>query len=372
LLTNREELAARCRIKVSLRPGRSASEAQLHNGVPLFLNQLIRTLELEQTSMPSQSFAISGPPGGAPALSEMSVSATQHGKDLYALGFSVDQVVHDYGDLCQAITDLAIERSAPFSINEFRTLNRCLDNAIADAVSEFIYQRDFEMAFKINGDMNERLGSYAQDLRSLLGTTLMAFSAIKTGNLSLSGATGTILERNLRSLGRLIEDSLTSASSLAQERNFLTAFPLSAFIDDAYAKATTHAAEHGCTVRAAAVDGLLALCGDRDRLKVALTNLLEHAIKCTRPGTEVLITAYGLGERILIDVRDRCGGLAPGVAAAMFLPVDQTGAERQGMGLKLATAQQNISAYDGDLSVHDLPLDGCIITMSLPRYEMPT
>ncbi len=38
------------------------------------------------------------------------------------LGFSVDQVVHDYGDLCQAITDLAVERDAPFSVDQFRTL----------------------------------------------------------------------------------------------------------------------------------------------------------------------------------------------------------------------------------------------------------
>ena len=51
-----------------------------------------------------------------------------------ALGYTADQVVHDYGDLCQAITDLAFERDAPFAVDEFRTLNRCLDNAIADAV----------------------------------------------------------------------------------------------------------------------------------------------------------------------------------------------------------------------------------------------
>ena len=72
----------------------------------------------------------------------MGVTATAHGKDLLTLGYSVDQVVHDYGDLCQAITDLAFERDAPFAIDEFRTLNRCLDNAIADAVTEFSFQRE--------------------------------------------------------------------------------------------------------------------------------------------------------------------------------------------------------------------------------------
>jgi hypothetical protein len=135
LANNRAELERRCREKVAQRPGRSASSQQLENGVPIFLDQLIRTLRIEQGSNPSSSHTISGPAGGTSTLSEVGASATQHGKDLLEMGFAVDEVVHDYGDLCQAITDLAVERDAPFQINEFRTLNRCLDNAIADAVS---------------------------------------------------------------------------------------------------------------------------------------------------------------------------------------------------------------------------------------------
>ena len=68
-------------------------------------------------------------------------SATAHGEQLLQLGYSVNQVVHDYGDLCQAITDLAVELDAPFSVDQFRTLNHCLDNAIADAVTEFVDYR---------------------------------------------------------------------------------------------------------------------------------------------------------------------------------------------------------------------------------------
>jgi hypothetical protein len=49
----------------------------------------------------------------------------------------VSQVVHDYGDVCQAITELAGEMDAPISTEDFRTLNRCLDDAIAGAVTEY-------------------------------------------------------------------------------------------------------------------------------------------------------------------------------------------------------------------------------------------
>src|ERR1700693_3804249 len=168
LENNRDELIARCRAKVALRPGRAATVQQLQNGVPLFLDQLIATLRVEQTAEPMNSRKISGPAGGGASLSEMGVSAAQHGRQLLELGFTVDQVVHDYGDLCQAITDLAHERDAPFLVDEFRTLNRCLDNAIADAVTEFSYQRDSVAADKYAAPMNERMGFFAHDLRNFL------------------------------------------------------------------------------------------------------------------------------------------------------------------------------------------------------------
>ena len=123
LANNRDELIARCKSKVAQRPRRAATEEQLKNGVPLFLEQLRRTLVAEIDGEAVISLKISGASGGsAQALSEMGVTAAAHGKQLMELGFSVDQVVHDYGDLCQAITDLAVERDAPFSVNRISHL----------------------------------------------------------------------------------------------------------------------------------------------------------------------------------------------------------------------------------------------------------
>ena len=51
-------------------------------------------------------------------------------------GFNISQVVHDYGDICQAITEVAVEQNVPITTEEFHTLNRCLDTAIAEAVTE--------------------------------------------------------------------------------------------------------------------------------------------------------------------------------------------------------------------------------------------
>jgi hypothetical protein len=140
LTANRADLIERCRVKVANRLSPIATDTTLDHGIPLFLDQLIRTLEQEQTDEPLKSRKISGPAGGVPVSSELGLTAKQHGRELLSRGFTVDQVVHDYGDLCQAVTDAAFETGVRIEVDEFRTLNRCLDNAIADSVTEFAYQ----------------------------------------------------------------------------------------------------------------------------------------------------------------------------------------------------------------------------------------
>src|SRR6185369_11703397 len=129
LTSNRTELIARCRSKVAKRLSPTEIPLALDHGVPLFLQKLVETLRFEQREPPGPTVE----PGPSPAATEIGRAASVHGADLLRLGYSVDQVVHDYGDVCQAVTELAGEQDTEISAVEFRILNRCLDNAIADA-----------------------------------------------------------------------------------------------------------------------------------------------------------------------------------------------------------------------------------------------
>jgi signal transduction histidine kinase len=369
LANNRDDLIARCRAKVARRPKRAATKLQLQNGIPMFLDQLTRTLEAEQAQDTDDSLKISGPSGGdTEALSEMGVSATAHGRELLTLGFSVDQVVHDYGDLCQAITDLAFERDAPFAIDEFRTLNRCLDNAIADAVTEFSFQRDGEALDKHFAEENERLGTLMHELRNLLGTASLAVSALEAGNLTMVGATGTVLKRSLVGLENLISRTLSDVRNSAGLPIRHTIYSLAAFISDIRESAGLEAHARGCPFIVTEVDASLGFDADRDLLFSALTNLLQNAFKFTHSHTEVTLSAYGQADRILIDVGDNCGGLPAGDIDTMFKPFTQHGEDRSGLGLGLAIARQSVEADRGTLTVRDVPGTGCVFTISLPRF----
>ncbi len=371
LTANRAQLVARCRDKVAGRAARGAREKELDHGITVFLDQLIRTLQVELSSDPKRSRGISGTNDGHPAGSEMGETAGLHGRELLQQGFTIDEVVHDYGDLCQAITALAFEQNAPIETDEFKTLNRCLDNAIAAAVTEFGYHRDTAAAALHQDALNERLGSFAHELRNQLNTATLALAVIKRGDVGLTGATGAVLDRSLVNLRNLIDRSLAEVRLNAGLPLAHSAFSLADFIAEVKRSASLEADISGCVLIVTTVDPALAIAGDRDLLLAAVGNLLQNAFKFSHSRGEVTLNAYALSDRILIDVEDSCGGLPPGDAEQMFAPYTQAGEDRSGLGLGLSISRRSVEAHGGVLSVRNIAGTGCVFTIDLPRHLQP-
>ncbi len=373
LSAQREELIARCLAKVALRSAPKTTAGENEHGIPLFLDQLIKTLQVEQTSEPLLSRKVSGPTGGDPtALSELGETAARHGRELMDHGFTVEQVVHDYGDLCQSITDLAFELKVPIEIDEFRTLNRCLDNGIAIAVTEFNYRRDFVMADRQTQALNERLGIFAHELRNFLSASTLALSALKTGNLSINGATGGVLDRCLVGMATLINRSLSEVRMNAGLPLQQQLFSLADFIGEVKLSASLEAKMRDCTLTVSDVDPELGVDADRDLLLSALGNLLQNAFKFTRSETVVTLNAYAQADRILLDVEDQGEGLPLGSEETVFGPFFQSGEDRSGLGLGLAIARRSVEANGGTLSVRSQAGVGCVFTINLPRHLLST
>lgn len=371
LTNNRDELIGRCKAKVAKRPHRAATEEQLKNGIALFLAQLTRTLVAEEDGEAWESLKISGASGGdAASLSQMGVSATAHGKELLALGYTVDQVVHDYGDLCQAITGLAVEKDAPFTIDEFRTLNRCLDNAIADAVTSFTAERDVDLIVTHTQASNLRLGLLVHELRTSVVSATLAAAALEKGSLPMSGATGGVLKRSLAALADLVNLTL---SEVRRTNSILTPnelFSVAALVAEARDAAAPDAQTRGSAFVVPEVDPQIGVEGNRGRLLAAIANLLQNAFEYTQPETEVTLHAYAAGDQVVIDVKDCCGGLGLGDAQRMFTPFSERHGWQGGTGLGLSIAKESVEADDGVLSVRDVPGTGCVFTISLPLHAL--
>ena len=208
ITVNRAEIIRRCRAKVGTRSEPAPTTAEIDHGVPMFLDQLLDELR-----------------HGPSAAFDITETATQHGHDLRVQGYTVSQVVHDYGDVCQAVTELAVERHAAISPDDFRTLNRCLDDAIAGAVTEYGRERDrsTERDDTFEGARREMV---ARDLLKAIDISKFAFDAIRAGRVGVTGSTGTVLTLALDTANdlaeRLLAETLTpgctaGADSLARE-----------------------------------------------------------------------------------------------------------------------------------------------------------
>ncbi|MEJ7598493.1 MAG: HAMP domain-containing sensor histidine kinase [Kofleriaceae bacterium] len=353
---HREELAARCRVKVATRSSPQPTATELDYGVPLLIDQLVTMLRIEQRS---------GQVAPSTQPTEIDRSAIQHGGDLLRRGFTVDQVVHDYGDLCQALTELAHEKSEPISVSEFHTFNGCLDGAIASAVGEYGRQRDNSLADAGAQSLNERLGRLAHELRNLINTATLAYAAIKGGHGAVAGATGAVLDRSLDGLRTVIDRALVDVRLTAGLDPHRQPTPLEVILEEVRIAAQLDATARK-VVFTVAVETGLAVMADREMLSSALANLLQNAFKFTRAGGSVSLTARLADHRVLIEVADQCGGLPPGTTESLFRPFEQRGRDRSGLGLGLSISRRCVQANGGTLQVRDVPGTGCVFTIDLP------
>ena len=278
-------------------------------------------------------------------------------------------MVRDYGDVCQAITSLAYSESAPIAVDEFRTLNRCLDNAIAGAVSEFAVQQTAVAADEALQALNSRLGRLAHELRNHLHTATLAIKAIKMGSVGMSGATGAVLDRSVLGMRHLIDSSLAEVRVTAGLPPRFQSINVADFVREIEATATLDAQARGCTFEVMAVENDPTIYADPEMLSAAVGNLLQNAFKFTMRQTQVRLRARGVADRVLIDVEDHCGGLPPGKPEKLLLPFAQNGDDRSGLGLGLDICRRSVEANHGVLRIRNVPGSGCIFTIDLPRSK---
>jgi signal transduction histidine kinase len=326
----------------------------LARGIPVFVDQVIDVLASEQQT---QHCSDSGKHGTDEEASNKAIGETAmlQGRDLLERGFTLEQVVRNYGDVCQAVTNLAFETGAPIAVDEFRTLNRCLDNAIAGAVTE--YTRDTAPASALGTEAyHSRLSPLAHELRNYLQTATLVVAAIKTGNVGISGATGAVLDRSLLGMRGLIDHALAEVRVAAHMPSRREAVKLAPFLDNLKVSASFDALAHGTPFTVAPVADNVCVYAEPEMLAAAVGTLLQNAFKFTMRRTEVWLRAHIVGDRVLIEVEDRCGGLVAGSVETMFLP-----------GLGLDISRRSVEANGGVLTVQSLPGTGCIFTIDLPR-----
>ena len=378
LTENETEILAVTADKSAKLAGTRSSSDELKRGLPLFLTQLVAILNAEQAA-PSLSApnvpdmviaadanneAALAVADGHPGEAELARVAGRHGAELRRLGYTLSHVVHAYGSMCQAITELATAKNFAIQAREFHDLNRCLDVAIAGAVTEFQSHQDEH----VHGNEIKHLGFLAHELRNELNNVKISIYLIRNGTVGFGGSTGKVLDGALKRLDGLITRSLSEVRLRIDPATHLESCNILKLVDQILVTADVEAQSKKQIIEIQ-VDPDLNIEADRELMHSALNNVIQNAIKYTHVGGTIKVRGRRVETQILIEVEDRCGGLASDNAEMLFTPFEQQHENRKGLGLGLTIARRAIELNGGTIEVQNLKGVGCIFRISMPAAK---
>ena len=153
LIENRNEILKYCEAKSRAAREGLPSSSKLKRGLPIFFTQLIEVLhknakpkkvdmspkihKTRHTNVERLKLSRQAQRKMKGDRVIITKTAAVHGAELLRLGYTISQVVHAYGALCQSITEIAHEKRIKISSIDFQSFNLCLDIAIAGAVTAY-------------------------------------------------------------------------------------------------------------------------------------------------------------------------------------------------------------------------------------------
>src|SRR5687767_10268948 len=174
----------------------------------------------------------------------------------------------------------------------------------------------------------------AHEVRNLVNVAILSFEVLKATGAGVAGDKGQVLRRSLNDLRTLINRSLSDVRD-AHSPGVRDAIGVGDFIDEIQAAATLEARAKGIRLVVSPVPDGLFVEADRHGLAAAVRNLVQNAVKFTRPGTTVDLRVRPSADRVRIEVQDECGGLPGGSPEMLFAPFEQRSRDRSGLGLGL-------------------------------------
>lgn len=339
--------------------GRSRQAAMAFDAVPGFLSHLADALA-PTTSRHAFGVVL------ANVSRKLCEDAEHMGRILQRRGCSMAQVISAYGDIYQVVTVLADETNLAVSARDASVLNRCLDEAIGSAATAHSRQRE---RFLAREDIH-RQQSLAYELDNLLNVATLSLEGVGEWLSPEGQARLTLHAKSLDALRRAVNRSVNDARHGAGLAPKLELVVVQDLLSEITVGATLQARERGMTLTVPPTSPEIAIAGDRYLLDSAIWSLLQNAFELTRAGGQVLLRATATPTRVWIEVCDQCGGLPETVDCLLHRLLSSPHHSNRRSGLGLAIAMSVAQAHLGDLHIRDIPGEGCVFSLDLPRHQM--
>jgi len=212
----------------------------------------------------------------------------------------------------------------------------------------------------------------AHDLRNPLTAIMMQASALERPGPEperRDQQARHVIAHAAKRMNQLIQDLLDVALVEAGQLQIsATRLSASDLVRDAVEMQEPIAASAKLTLRYDIKEGVRDIWGERKRLLQAFENLIGNAIKFTKEGGEIVVSAAPMGEQVVFSISDTGAGIAPDAAEHVFDPFWQaaTSAKRLGAGLGLPIIKGIVEAHGGRIWVDTELGRGSTFSFTIP------
>ncbi len=249
---------------------------------------------------------------------------------------------------------------------------------MADGRYIAIYARDISDRKRVERLKDEFVSTVSHELRTPL-TSIAGSLGLLVGGVTEALPEGParligIAHANCQRLVRLINDILDVEKIESGKMKFdLTPLALAQVAERSIDAVRGYAEQLGVTLSLDAEEGELAIRGDIDRLVQVGSNLISNAVKFSKSGDHVQITARRWGRLARITIQDHGPGIPEEFRARMFTKFAQADSsdtrQRGGTGLGLVIAKEITERHGGRLWFDSAPGEGTAFHIDLPLSE---
>jgi len=243
-----------------------------------------------------------------------------------------------------------------------------------DSASAMILIEDITQQRVAEESRNAFVAQATHELRTpLTNIRLYVETAIDEGDKdpALRGKCLNVINHETRRLERIVGEMLSvaeiEAGSIQIKRDDIR---LDALFEELKADYASQAADKSIALNFDLPPKLPVIQGDRDKLNLALHNLLGNALKYTPDGGEVTLSVEATDKQLVVSVRDTGIGISPDDADRIFdrfyRAKDPRVSKVTGSGLGLTLAREVVRLHGGDITVQSQLDKGSTFTLTVP------
>ena len=257
-------------------------------------------------------------------------------------------------------------------------------NAIAMPLTEssslpgvLLTLQDLSRLRQLDTTRREFISNVSHELRSPLASVKAAVETLENGALADPEAARDFIRRINEDVGRMISmaGDLLELSRLesGHEPMQLYSTDLRPLLDDVIAGFAVRAETRGISVDARYDENVAPVMIDQDKLRQALVNLLDNAVKFTPDAGRINVATEEDGDGVRVHVRNTGRGIAPEHLSHVFERFYKADRSRRdsGTGLGLAIVKHIVQLHGGEVTVQSREGEGATFTFRIPKGRIP-